>query len=150
MRPYLIAHSLIAALLLVSCGTDAGTGETPDPGAQPPADGPAALADGEHMGFLLAVDGATISLDEATWIVADDEPNGYRIDNDVVDPVDLTLSDDPDIEVLLSTGDPSTAAQVDAAGLASWFTGLGSEEEPVVDVTVQDGEVVALHFRYRP
>jgi hypothetical protein len=68
----------------------------------------------------------------------------------VVDPVTVRLAEDADMEVLLSTGDPATAAQVDAAGLADWLAGLSAEEQPVVDVTIDDGQVVALRFRYRP
>lgn len=147
MRPplRLPAAVLAAALLLAACGDDAAAtaGETPD---EP------VLADGEHFGFLTTVDAAagTIGFDEAVWVNSDAEPNGYRIDNPRRTIVTLPVADEAAIEVLMSTGDPSTATDVDVAGLQDWAEGPAAGQDLAFDLDVTDGQVTGLRFVYRP
>lgn len=151
MRSLLPAAAVATALLLSACGADPATGV---PATETPTEAPAAapLADGEHFGFVTAVDASagTIGFDEAVWVSSDDEPNGYRIDDPEDTVVTLALAGDADIEVLMSTGDPSTIADVDAAGLQAWFEGPAAGQEVAFDLEVADGEVVSLEFVYRP
>jgi hypothetical protein len=138
-------------LVLVACGDAlAGDQAGPQPGdAAGPADG---LADGPHFGFLTGVDATagTITLDEAVWVSSDDEPNGYRIDDPDDATVELPLAEEAAIEVLMSTGDPATAAEVDADGLADWFTGPAAGQEVAFNLEVVDGAVATMRFAYRP
>jgi hypothetical protein len=148
--------SLIVAvsgvLVLAACGVDAvGAGDRPAPGDD--VAGPShGLADGSHFGFVTGVDAAagTITFDEAVWVSTDEEPNGYRIDNPDEATVVLPLAAEATIEVLTSTGDPSTATTVDAPGLEDWFTGSAAGQEVAFDLEVVDGNVDAMRFTYRP
>lgn len=109
--------------------------------------------DGEHFGFLteVSVDPAVVVIDPATWVVSVDEPNGYRIDDPGVPPVELPVAEDAVIEVYTSTGDPATATTVSVAELAEWFAGLGMPEiEAAFNVVVVDGELIEMRFVYRP
>jgi hypothetical protein len=147
-----IVVAVTGVLVLVACGaSDGGAGNQPAPefDAAGQAGG---LADGSHFGFLTGVDASagTITFDEAVWVVADDEPNGYRIDNPYGVTVVLPLAEDTAIEVLTSTGDPSTAAAVDADGLAAWLTGAAAGQEVAFDLEVVDGAVSTMRFAYRP
>ncbi|MBW3619963.1 MAG: hypothetical protein KY461_06945 [Actinobacteria bacterium] len=109
--------------------------------------------DGEQFGFLTEVstDPAGVVIDPATWVESDDEPNGYRIDDPGVAPVELAIADDAVIEVFTSTGDPATATNVTVAELADWLAGLSSPEtEAAFNVVVVDGELIEMRFVYRP
>lgn len=150
----LAAVALTGVLFLAACGTD-DAGADPGPTAEPGdgADvGNAPLADGEHFGFLTAVDATagTITLDEAIWVSSDDEPNGYRIDNPDATTVVLAVADAAAIEVLMSTGDPATATDVDVQGLADWFDGPAAGQEVAFNLEVVDGAVATMRFAYRP
>lgn len=147
-RPLLRRLPLVTAVVLA---TLAGcTGEAPV--APPGGTTTPGLDDGEYFGFVTDVDaaGGTITFDPATWVVADDEPNGYRIENTVVDDEVLRVGTDAEIDVLLQAGDPATAARVDLDALEDWFRTPASGREVAFDVTVADGEATALAFRYRP
>jgi hypothetical protein len=151
-RLSLIAAAVTGVLVLVACGAD-DLGAGPQPASEGDAAGPASgLADGSHFGFLTGVDATagTITLDEAVWVATDDEPNGYRIDNPDDATVVLPIAEEAAIEVLTATGDPATAAAVDADGLADWFTGPAAGQEVAFDLDVVDGAVTALRFVYRP
>lgn len=157
MRPLLPAAAMAATLFLGACAVAPATGEpaTGEPATGEPAtDVPAAapLSDGEHFGFVTGVDATagTIGFDEAVWVSTDAEPNGYRIDNPDDTVVTLPLAEDAAVEVLMSTGDPSTATEVDAAGLQAWFEGPAADQELAFDLEVADGEVISLRFVYRP
>ena len=144
------AAVLAAALLLSACGTDAGdAAESP---TVAPTEAAAPLADGEHFGFLTAVDTATatIGFDAAAWVNSDDEPNGYRIENPEPTVVTLRVADDAAIEVLQATGDPSTATDVDVSGLQDWAEGPAAGQDLAFDLDVTDGQVTGLRFVYRP
>ncbi|HSK23296.1 MAG TPA: hypothetical protein VK906_08980 [Egicoccus sp.] len=139
----LVAGVVLA--MLAGCTSEA-------PSSSPVETSRASLDDGEYFGFVTDVDaaGGTITFDPATWVVADDEPNGYRIDNDEVDDEILPVRADAEIDVLLQAGDPATAATVDLEELEDWFRSPASGQEVAFDVTVADGEATALAFRYRP
>lgn len=144
----LLAPALLLALVAVGCA-DGAVGL---PAGDVVADVTDAF-DGEEFGFLteVSVDTATVVIDPAVWVDDDAEPNGYRIDDPGADPVELPVADDAVIEVLRSTGDPATAAEVTVAELAAWLDGLGMPEiEAAFNVTVTDGEVIAMRFVYRP
>jgi hypothetical protein len=146
-----IAVAVTFVLVLVACGAAlAGDQAAPEPGdGAGPAGG---VADGPHFGFLTGVDptAGTITLDEAVWVSTDDEPNGYRIDDPDDATVELPLAEDAAIEVLMSTGDPATAAAVDADGLADWFAGPAAGQEVAFNLEVVDGAVTTMRLAYRP
>lgn len=161
----LTAVAVAGAVLLAGCSNDGSTAAPEGPGNEAPADdepddapgddapdGDAPLADGEHFGFLAGVDAeaGTVTFDAAVWVSSEEEPNGYRIDNPDAATVELPLADGAAIEVLMSTGDPSTATQVDAAGLGEWFAGPAAGQELAFDVELDGGEITALTFVYRP
>ena len=109
--------------------------------------------DGGHFGFLTEVSThpAVVVIDPATWVDSDDEPNGYRIEDPGVAPVELPVADDAVIEVFTSTGDPATATTITVEELADWLAGLGSPEiEAAFNVVVADGELIEMRFVYRP
>jgi hypothetical protein len=150
MHPHRFRPLPVVAGLALLAACTGGTSATPTEDVA--EHDPAALVDGEYFGFVTAVDAAarTITFDPATWVMADDEPNGYRIDNDEAEAEVVPVAADGEIEVLLQAGDPATAASVDIAGLEDWFLGPTSGGEVAFDVTVAGGEATNLAFRYRP
>ena len=149
-------RATVPALLLLGAlatGCAAATADVVDDPIAQPTPAPVPVDDGDHFGFLVAVttDPATVTIDPAVWVDDAEQPNGYRIDDPGLDPVDLPLADDATIEVLQSTGDPSTAATVTVDELQAWFTDLGQPDEAApFDVVITDGEVTQLRFVYRP
>lgn len=157
----LAAVAATAALLVAGCSSDDSGSPAPEPSPTAPAPSEtatpeASLPDGDHFGFVTSVGVAStgeshIVLDPAEWINDDSADNGYRIENPDEATVTLILAADATIEVLTSTGDPSTATQVDAAGLNDWYSGLSDfEVPPPFNLTVRDGQVTSMTFTYRP
>lgn len=169
-RPPTVPLAVLSATLLFAAGC-LGDSAADDPGAAPaPAteadapdtgtdstDGdpapPAALDDGAHLGFVTDVqerDGSVVvTVDPATWVDDPEADNGYRIDDPDDATVDLTVTPDAIVRILRSTGDPSTEELIEPTDLAPWMASI-VEDAPLFDVTVADGVVTAMQFRYRP
>lgn len=142
---------LLFGALATGCAT--ATADVADVPAAKPTPDAVSVADGDHFGFLVAVttNPAAVTIDPAVWVDDDAEPNGYRIDDPGLDPIDLPLASDAVIEILQATGDPSTTDTVTVDELQTWFTDLGQPDETApFDVVVSDGEVTELRFIYRP
>lgn len=124
-------------------------------------------ADPPSFGFLIAVDAADgrIAVDPAEWLTGEEAahaaraagdledgetevPNGYYILNGEVDEVWLALDPSAALYVMTNPGDPTTEAQVDAAGLADFLE--ANPVSPFQLTTSSAGAVTELRFVYRP